>query len=295
MRNFRIVVAAAVAAAMLSGAASASAKLTISPPTLPNGLVGQSYNAQISAGGGQQPYTYQLLHGSLPDGLSLGSDGSVTGMPTANEIRTFVVRAVDSGSPADTGQHTYTIVTGLVLTGPALGSIQLGAPYSHQLSVVGGTGPYAFGLSSGSLPAGITLSSSGLLSGTPEELTSSSFQVQVTDSSNPQQSNTVPMSLSVSVPGQWTLCTYTPSGGFDGIDGVRLSSGGQMSDSDGSQGSWGARRAPLNTITMSFVFRDYRGAWNSSTNEFAGTFSGVSSGSFAMVPGADNGQNCVQP
>jgi Putative Ig domain len=55
-------------------------------------------------------------------------------------------------------------------------------PYSHQLSVTGGTAPYTYAGSAGAFPAGITVSASGLISGTPSASGAFSFTVQVTDS-----------------------------------------------------------------------------------------------------------------
>jgi Putative Ig domain len=55
-------------------------------------------------------------------------------------------------------------------------------PYSQQLVATGGTGPYTWTATGGTFPPGITLSSSGLLSGVPTASGAFSFTVQVTDS-----------------------------------------------------------------------------------------------------------------
>jgi hypothetical protein len=63
-------------------------------------------------------------------------------------------------------------------------------PYSHQLSVYGGTGPYTWSIWAGSLPAGLSLSSSGLISGTPTTAGYSLVYIRVTDTANPSCTDT---------------------------------------------------------------------------------------------------------
>ncbi len=58
-------------------------------------------------------------------------------------------------------------------------------PYSAQLAATGGAAPYSWSVSAGPLPAGLSLSASGVISGTPTIAGTSSFTVQVTDSSSP--------------------------------------------------------------------------------------------------------------
>jgi hypothetical protein len=58
----------------------------------------------------------------------------------------------------------------------------VGTPYSHQMSAYGGSGSYTWSIWSGSLPAGLTLSSSGLISGTPTTAQYTLVYIRVTDS-----------------------------------------------------------------------------------------------------------------
>ena len=62
--------------------------------------------------------------------------------------------------------------------------------YSHQLSVYGGTGPYTWSIWSGSLPTGLSLSSSGLISGTPTTAEYTLVYIRVTDTANPSCTDT---------------------------------------------------------------------------------------------------------
>lgn len=69
--------------------------------------------------------------------------------------------------------------------------------YSQTLAATGGTGPYSWSLISGTLPAGLTLTNGGLISGTPTAIGTNSFTVQVTDSSVPAQTATQGLSITV--------------------------------------------------------------------------------------------------
>ncbi len=73
----------------------------------------------------------------------------------------------------------------LKFTPAATPGASVGVAYSASLSsmVSGGTAPYTYAISSGALPPGLTLSSEGVISGTPTSPGSFSFSVTVTDSS----------------------------------------------------------------------------------------------------------------
>lgn len=62
--------------------------------------------------------------------------------------------------------------------------------YSHQMTVYGGTGPYTWSIWSGSLPAGLSLSSSGVISGTPTTAGYTLVYIRVTDTANPSCTDT---------------------------------------------------------------------------------------------------------
>jgi Putative Ig domain len=286
--------ATAVSVVVLVPPAVAGASVKVLPTTLPNGPVGQFYSQTITASGGTAPYTFTVIKNSPPAGLTLSPDGTLSGTPPAAEMSTFTVKATDSSSTPISGTRSYTLVFGLVFSTKSLPGTNIGASYSKQIVVKGGTAPLTFTVSSGSPPPGITVSSSGLVSGSATTPGTYAFTVSAADSSSPQQTNSQAFKVKVGILGQWTLCTYTPSGGFDGIDGVTLSSGGQLQDNDGATGHWGLSSA--NKLTISnFVNRDYSGNWDAANNQFDGTFTGVSSGTFAMVSGPNSGPNCSQP
>ncbi|MBI4899572.1 MAG: putative Ig domain-containing protein, partial [Actinobacteria bacterium] len=160
----------------------ATPTLSVSPTTLPSGGVGGAYSQTITASGGTGPYTFAVTAGSLPVGLSLSSAGVLSGTPTAAETFNFTVTATDSGG--FTGSRAYSLTVGAptITVSPAtLPSAVVGGAYSQTITASGGTGPYALAVTAGSVPAGLSLSSAGVLSGTPTAAGTFNFTVTATD------------------------------------------------------------------------------------------------------------------
>ena len=84
--------------------------VTITTTTLPNAPFGAEYLATIQSAGGQLPYTYQLVGGSLPAGLTLNIDGTITGTPTGPlTTSNFTVQVTDGDDPAQTDTQALSI------------------------------------------------------------------------------------------------------------------------------------------------------------------------------------------
>jgi hypothetical protein len=181
----------------------ATPTISVSPTTLPSAVVGGAYSQTITASGGTGPYTFAVTAGSLPVGLSLSSAGVLSGTPTAAGTFNFTVTATDSGG--FTGSRAYSLTVGAptITVSPAtLPNATAGSVYSQTITASGGTGPYAFAVTAGSVPAGLSLSSGGVLSGTPTDGGSFAFTVSATDSSTPgpftaSQSYTLDVALPV--------------------------------------------------------------------------------------------------
>jgi hypothetical protein len=172
--------------------------LTVSTTTLPAGTVGVSYTATLTASGGITPYTWSLPGGGLPPGLNLSSTGVISGTPTATGTFSFGVQVDDSEPSGQVAQGELTItVSAIGITTQSLPAAAINVPYSQTLAAVGGTQPYTWTLSSGSLPAGLTLSSAGVISGTPTAAGSSTFTVQVADSEHPPATASAQLSITV--------------------------------------------------------------------------------------------------
>lgn len=95
--------------------------LAITTTTLPNGTAGSAYAATVAASGGTPAYSWSLLSGALPAGLTLNpSSGSISGTPTATGTATFTVRVADSGSPAQTVSRSFSVTITATLTSLAI-------------------------------------------------------------------------------------------------------------------------------------------------------------------------------
>lgn len=82
----------------------------VTPETLPNAALGQSYTQTVTAAGGVAPYFYSLASGSLPSGLSLSSDGVISGTTSRSGAYTFVVKVEDAGGHANDISYAVTVI-----------------------------------------------------------------------------------------------------------------------------------------------------------------------------------------
>ncbi len=193
--------------------------LSIMTATLPNGALGTYYSVSlVASGGGSTYYSWSLYSGTLPSGLSLSSGGIISGTPTAAGTANFTVRVTDGLSASATRALALTVSGAAVtISTSSLSNATAGAPYSASLAATGGTPPYSWSLYSGSLPAGLSLSSGGTISGTPTTAGTANFTVRVTD--NASTSTTRGLTLTVSA----AALTITTSSLSNAIIGVPYS------------------------------------------------------------------------
>jgi Putative Ig domain len=170
---------------------TSTATLAITTTSLSEGTVGSPYSAALAAVGGTSPYSWSILSGSLPPGLSLSASGVISGTATAGATSKITVQAKDSASVQQTATSslTLTIVSTtapappatLQITTTALAAGTLGVAYS----AVGGTPPYTWSIGSVPLPAGLTLNAStGAITGTPTALVKAFPSFSVSDSAH---------------------------------------------------------------------------------------------------------------
>ncbi|WP_433966273.1 Ig domain-containing protein [Tunturiibacter gelidiferens] len=118
----------------------------------------------------------------------------------------------DASNPAQTKSAALSLVIAppaLAITTTSVPSGTQGTTYSTALLATGGTTPYSWSITSGSLPAGLSLSAgTGVISGTPTANGTSNITATVTDASNPAQSKSVAVSLVIAPP---ALLLTTPS------------------------------------------------------------------------------------
>lgn len=183
--------AASAASNSVTPVSSVPPTITLAPTTIANPTVGVAYSQSIAAAGGAAPYTYAISAGSLPAGLSLSPLGVVSGTPTAGGVYNFTITATDSstgtGAPF-TGSRVYffTVAAPTLVLSPGSGSLPsatVGGAYSQGFTASGGTAPYTYAITSGSVPTGLSLAANGTLSGTPTVAGSYNFTVTTTDSS----------------------------------------------------------------------------------------------------------------
>ncbi|MDX2150168.1 MAG: Ig domain-containing protein, partial [Bryobacteraceae bacterium] len=176
-----------------------------SPANLPAGVQNSSYYFAFSATGGQAPYTWERVgEGPLPAGLTLGSNGQLTGTPTTQQTRTFMVRVTDALN--NTAEAPFTLVIGpaLQIVTAALPNGAVGAPYNLQLLASGGVPPYYWSLLQQgevqpSVAPGLTLSESGLISGTPLVAGTTTFTVLVYDDRETSRQRTFTLTIGSSL------------------------------------------------------------------------------------------------
>lgn len=157
--------------------------------------IDQSYDTYLTAIGGYYPYTWALSSGSLPPGLTLpGTGGFIVGTPTQLGSYSFVLQVSDSGTPPVAASQAYTLnVTPppLSVQGNLLSPAPVNVLYHSQIPISGGTAPYTFSISSGTLPPGLTLDpATGFVDGTPTEVGTYNFTASGTDSGSPVQTAT---------------------------------------------------------------------------------------------------------
>lgn len=188
--------------------------LSLTTTSLPTGVKDQAYSANLRASGGTTPYSWDISSGVLPEGLTLNSStGQISGTLTTEGTTSFTVRVTDSSSPPRVATRSLSIevVLPLLVTTTSLPSATVGVAYSAQLEASGGKSPITWSLSSGTLPADLTLNTStGVISGTPSRQEAQTFTVQARDSSSTPQTDTQDLGITVVPPGLLITTTRLP-------------------------------------------------------------------------------------
>ncbi|MCC7384975.1 MAG: putative Ig domain-containing protein [Deltaproteobacteria bacterium] len=157
-------------------------QITISTTSLPAAGVGVSYSFQLIATGAPSP-TWQIIAGSLPSGLTLSTNGNITGMTSAQGTYAFTVEASQSGYGASQRSLVLEVNAGggLSLATTTLPPATVGAAYSATMQAQGGAPPYGLQIIGGA-PSWLTMSSDGRMSGTPTEAGHYELRVSIFDS-----------------------------------------------------------------------------------------------------------------
>ena len=183
---------------VLSVALPNPSELTISNASaLPDAAVGQRFQSAITPNGGTPPYTIILAPGSnLPPGLNLYSGPNLpvnfvpgstvlAGVPAIIGDYSFGLVVSDSAGRQLRGTFTLHVSALTILTS-SINRVTTGVAFAQQFVTLGGTPPYTYSFApatiwEAALPTGITMSNTGLLSGTTSDAGSFSFTLQVRD------------------------------------------------------------------------------------------------------------------
>ena len=160
--------------------------------TLGPGNVGTFFNEYVtsSGGSGPTPYTWKLVAGSLPSGLSMSNFGvysaQIAGTPRQTGTSTFTLQVTDGAGHTARQAFSFTIdpPQPLVITsGPCCPAGTVGSAYHTNFFADGGVLPYTWSIVSGQLPPGLRLAASppAGLSSTPITRGTFNFTVAVTD------------------------------------------------------------------------------------------------------------------
>jgi hypothetical protein len=93
----------------------AAPTITTSSP-LPAGMVGVPYRQWLAASGGATPYTWSIVSGTLPSGMSLSSSGLISGTPSAATIAKFTVKVTGNNGLSSTKAFSLTVGSGATVT-----------------------------------------------------------------------------------------------------------------------------------------------------------------------------------
>lgn len=154
-----------------------------------NAQVGTNYSAQVETTGASGSPTFDVYSGSFPDGISMDTNGAISGTPdlsTADNYYEAVVRAQDGDCSAYGYINIYVEqVSSIQIYGTSLNAGRVGQEYSNGALpsyVYGGLGPHTYQIASGSLPNGLSLNAmDGSITGTPTAAGTYTFNVEVSD------------------------------------------------------------------------------------------------------------------
>ncbi len=220
---------------------------SITSSSLAAATVGTTYTATLGGSGGITPYKWTITSGALPASLSLASgSGVISGTPNVADVGTtnLTFNLTDSGTAtALTITKSLSLVINpapaITFTTPSLASATYNVAYNAVVAATGGAGSLTYTLANGPLPAGLSLSTSGVISGTPTAAGTFPITVKAADGfgdsntkiygivvSYPQLNITTPTTLPASYGGTAYSHTLAATGGSGSGYSWTVTSGG---------------------------------------------------------------------
>ncbi|MGC1565097.1 MAG: putative Ig domain-containing protein [Trebonia sp.] len=184
---------------------------------LPGLTSGMPYSVKLAADGGLTPYTWSITQGSLPAGLKLhAATGVISGTPTSGSGSTFTAEVSDAQNPPATASATFSLSANTVtVSSPGDQTTIAGTAVSLQIAAGDSAAGQALTYSATGLPAGLSISSSGLISGAPTTPGPYNVKVTATDGTGASGSATFtwtvnPSPVTVTNPGPQQTFTSDP-------------------------------------------------------------------------------------
>jgi len=163
--------------------------LNVTTTTLPPAVINKAYNATLVSNGGLGPYTWAIITGTLPNGITMSSSGVFSGSASSTGSNDITVQVTDSQKPTPavaTAALTLKVNNPLTIKTASLKIAAINVPYQQALTADGGAQPYTWSLVSGTLPAGLNLDPNfGVIYGTPTAEGSFNITIQVSDGETP--------------------------------------------------------------------------------------------------------------
>ncbi|MHB8557699.1 MAG: Ig domain-containing protein [Candidatus Acidiferrales bacterium] len=184
---------------------TSATSLKILTNSLPSAQMQSAYQTSVTATGGKAPYVWSITSGALPTGLDLTtSTGVISGDPLKPGNFNFTLQVMDSSTPLQKTTAALAISipsapgNALQITTTSLPAGQPSNSYSTTLEAAGGTAPYTWSITTGSLPNGLALNgSNGIISGLSTQSGNFNFTVQAVDSSSPLQKATAALAINI--------------------------------------------------------------------------------------------------
>jgi hypothetical protein len=159
-------------------------------------IVGDFMDEELTASGGTPPYSWELLEGEFPEGISL-TDGRLSGLSNNPSSSAFTLGLSDSSDITIDKVFSLSIVDPVIISTKVITAATSGTDYQFALEALGGSAPYIWTISEGSLPSGLEMSQNGVIDGLPTVAMLSPVAITVSDSAG--RSNTRNYEIFVSV------------------------------------------------------------------------------------------------
>lgn len=174
--------------------AAAARTLAVTTIALPTGDVGHAYGTQLEASGGDGPYAWSTST-PLPEGLTLGLRGPLTGTPSVAFDASITVTVTNAAGLQASATLILDIAPALAIETTSLPSPVAGTTYSAEFQSSGGTAPCTWSVTGGPLPLGLVLTSTGTFSGIPGAVATTTTTVTVTDATLASTSETLTVTV----------------------------------------------------------------------------------------------------